>query len=200
MNFVVENIGKEIDQVKTWDDVKKLVTTHKQDLTYLSKYEGLDGFLGSGHYGKVFKIKGEELTLKVTFDAEEIKLSEAIKGKDLEAFIKVYYQKVLKPDLAVKIQDLLYPVRSSKTVEAIHEIHTKILPNLFPDPERIDWKMFDRFKGIVGLDVEKVKTFLQNVYKEMKALPSISLEVYDLDINPGNVMQDKSGNLKLVDF
>ena len=55
--MITENIY-DIQHVSTWDDIKKLIRDNKKHLEYLDQYEGLDHFLGSGQYGKVFKIKG----------------------------------------------------------------------------------------------------------------------------------------------
>ena len=55
-----------ISHIRTWKDIKDHITVHAGELEYLDEYEGLDNFLGSGAYGKVWKIKGKELTINIS--------------------------------------------------------------------------------------------------------------------------------------
>ena len=183
--MIAENIY-DIQHVSTWDDIKKLIRDNKKHLEYLDQYEGLDHFLGSGQYGKVFKIKGKDLTIKVTTDSDEIIESRLImKAGKTNRFINIYEIQVINPRLAVKIQDLLYPL-SGKNIEYAKQIHD-IQKNL---------------NGIPNLN--DIPNHLRNFYKDIisdyNKVGFRGLEFNELDLHEGNLLQDKAGNLKIVDF
>ena len=183
--MITENIY-DIQHVSTWDDIKKLIRDNKKHLEYLDQYEGLDHFLGSGQYGKVFKIKGKDLTIKVTTDSDEIVESRLIKKAGrTNRFINIYEIQVINPRLAIKIQDLLYPL-SGKNIQHAEEIHD-IQKNL---------------NGIPNLN--DIPNYLRSFYKDIIAdynkVGFRGLEFEELDLHEGNLLQDKAGNLKIVDF
>lgn len=183
--MIAENIY-DIQHVSTWDDIKKLIRDNKKQLEYLDQYEGLDHFLGSGQYGKVFKIKGKDLTIKVTTDSDEITESRLIKkaGKT-NRFINIYEIQVINPRLAIKIQDLLYPL-SGKNIEYAKEIHD-IQKNLNGIPDLYDIP-------------SHLKGFYKDLIEDYNKVGFRGLEFYELDLHEGNLLQDKAGNLKIVDF
>lgn len=183
--MINENIY-DIQHVSTWDDIKKLIRDNKKHLEYLDQYEGLDHFLGSGQYGKVFKIKGKDLTIKVTTDSDEIIESRLIKKAGrTNRFINIYEIQVIGPRLAIKVQDLLYPL-TGKNIQYAKEIHD-IQKNLNGTPK-----------------IEDIPSHLQSFYKDIIAdydkVGFRGLEFNQLDLHEGNLLQTKSGELKIVDF
>jgi len=185
--------------VSTWKDVKKFVFDNKESLEYLKQYEGLDNFLGSGQYGKVFKIKGEELVLKVTTDPYELKVSEKIKGHKLNTFIEVYFVKSLKSGHGIKIQELLYPLNSSqeKFVEKVFDIQ-------FFEIGKLDKGQNVSYENIINLLKNYQKkaeaVFLLRVVEDVKKIGLSAEEFLMLDLNPGNFLKDRQGNLKICDL
>lgn len=187
---MINEVIEDIEHVKTWDDIKKLVRDNKNQLEYLDQYEGLDHFLGSGHYGKVFKIKGKDLTIKVTTDRDEIRESSILRraGKT-NNFINIYEIQVIKPNLAIKVQDLLYPLsrQNKRRADDIFQYHKTLEERDiegFPDKDDIPFNLQDFYR-----------TLIQD-YKKA----GLMLEPGHLDLHDENFLQDKAGNLKIVDF
>ena len=117
--MITENIY-DIQHVSSWEDIKKLIKDNNKYLEYLNQYEGLDHFLGSGQYGKVFKIKGKDLTIKVTTDRDEIRESNILRrAGQTNNFINIYEMQIIKPNLAIKVQDLLYPLSGANKRKAV---------------------------------------------------------------------------------
>lgn len=188
-----------LPSLSTWEHVKKFVSDNKDSLQYLKQYEGLDHFLGSGNYGKVFKIKGEELTLKVTTDPYELEVSEKLKGYKLETFIEVYFVKTLESGHGIKIQELLFPLNSNqeKFVEKVFDLH-------FFGIGEIEKEQNVTYNNIIKFLKEQEKKpeagFLLQVIEDAKTIGLSAVQVSQLDLNPGNFLKDKQGNLKICDL
>lgn len=188
-----------LPSLSNWDDIKKFVSDNKDSLEYLKQYEGLDHFLGSGQYGKVFKIKGENLALKITTDPYELKVSEKLKGHNLDTFIEVYFVKKLESGHGIKVQELLYPLNSSqeKFVKKVFDIH-------FFEIGELEKKQAVSYKNIIKFlkqQEEKPEVgFLLQVVEDAKTIGLSAEEMTKLDLNPGNFLKDKQGNLKICDL
>ena len=183
---MINEIIDDIAHVKSYEDIKKLVRNNKNSIRYLDQYEGFDHFLGSGHYGKVFKIRGKDLTLKVTTDSDEIVESRMImKAGKTNTFINIYELTIINPRLAIKVQDLLYPLSGKNIGKAkeIHSIQKKL--NGIPKLENIPFPLRDFYKDLIE-DYNKVSFR--------------GLEFEELDLHEGNFLQTKAGELKIVDF
>jgi len=187
---MIKEVIEDIAHISTWEDIKKLVRDNKNQLEYLDQYEGLDHFLGSGHYGKVFKIKGKDLTIKVTTDRDEIRESNILRrAGQTNNFINIYEMQIIKPNLAIKVQDLLYPLSGAnkRKADEIFQYHKTLEERDiedFPDPSDIPANL-QKFYRTLKQDYEKA---------------GLMLEPGHLDLHDGNFLQDRAGNLKIVDF
>lgn len=186
-----------LPSLTSWEDIKKFVSSNKESLEYLKQYEGLDHFLGSGQYGKVFKIKGEELALKVTTDPYELSISNKLLGLKLDTFIEVYYVKTLDSGHGVKILELLYPLNSAQTkfVENIFDLHFFKIGDL---EEETTYKNITRV--IHQHPDEAERAYLLQVIGDAKRIGLSAKEYSELDLNPGNFLKDKTGNIKVCDL
>ena len=188
-----------LPSLTTWEDIKKFISSNKESLEYLKQYEGLDHFLGSGQYGKVFKIKGEELALKVTTDTYELEISEKLKGYKLNTFIEVYHVKKLESGHGIKVQELLYPLNSSqeKFVQEVFDIH-------FFETGELENTTQVTYEKIVELlknhENRTPAAFLLQVTEDAKKIGLSAEQLSLLDLNPGNFLKDKQGNLKICDL
>lgn len=185
-----------LPSISTWEDIKKFISTNKDSLEYLKQYEGLDHFLGSGQYGKVFKIKGEELALKVTTDPYELEVSKKLKGHSLLTFIEMYFVKVLESGHGIKVSELLYPLNSSqsKFVKDVHDIHFFQLD----DNNLKEYNEVQEFLKSHPMKIES--TYLLQALEEAKKVGLTGREFVELDLNPGNFLRDKKGNIKICDL
>lgn len=188
-----------LPSLSTWDDVKKFVSDNKDSLEYLKQYEGLDHFLGSGQYGKVFKIKGEELALKVTTDPYELQISQKLKGHSLKTFIEVYFVKTLESGHGIKIQELLYPLNSNqvKFVEKVFDIYFFGIGELEKEQD-VTYKNIVHF--LKEQEEEAEAGFLLQIVEDAKNIGLSADQLSKLDLNPGNFLKDKQGNLKICDL
>jgi len=187
--------------LRTYDDIREFFKDNKDALEYLKEYEGLDNLLGSGEYGKVWKIKGKELTLKVTSDPDEIRVAKKLTGKNLKTFLKIYAS-IEVNKLQLRIQEMCYPVErniSSRFGTFFDLVIQSGASNIDQAIEFIKSKKDltdDTFKDIQ----KEAVTFIFNVIEDAKKLGLSEEEISELDVHGGNIMQTKQGDLKLVDF
>lgn len=188
--------------IVTYEDLRSFFKENRKVLDYLEEYEGLDNLLGSGFGGKVWKIKGKELTLKVTNDEDEIKIAKKLVGKDLKAFLKIYSSIQINGKLQVRIQEMCYPIKYNQVTGLIPRIHTYM-----PDSKSKNAKEFmdelGRIRSISKTQYpifEKYIKFLFDVLDDCKKLGISKDNFYELDIYEDNIMQTKDGRLRLVDF
>ena len=185
-----------LSRIRTWNDIKQLIIENKGSLDYLSEYEGLDNFLGSGTYGKVFKIKGENLTIKVTTDTDEIDGSLLVYRKGPgRRFINVYSIQIITYNLAIKIQDYLYPL-TGKNIEAADQLN-KLFDYGFELPKRNS--NFEYMPYYEDLNIN-AQNFLKELYKDFEKFDLVGLDFGNLDVKKDNLLQDRQGNLILADF
>lgn len=185
-----------LSNVRSWEDIKKLLVDNKRSLEYLKEYEGLDHFLGSGAYGKVFKIKNENLTIKVTTDNDEIDGSAIIYRKGpTKRFINVYSIQIINDSLAIKIQDYLYTL-TGKNVEAAKQLQ-KLYEDGFSVPSngsRIEYMNYYDYLN------KNAQRFLSELYSDYNKLDLTGFEFNELDVKAENLLQDRQGKLILADF
>ena len=188
-----------LPSITTWEDIKKFISSNRESLEYLKQYQGLDHFLGSGQYGKVFKVKGEELALKVTTDTYELEISEKLKGHKLATFIEVYFVKKLESGHGIKVQELLYPLNSTqeKFVQEVFDIH-------FFETGELEKTAQVTYENIIKVlknhENKAPAAFLLQVTEDAKKIGLSAEQLSLLDLNPGNFLKDKQGNLKICDL
>jgi len=207
-----------LKHIKTWDDIKEWIVSHAGELDYLEQYEGLDNFLGSGASGKVWKVKGRELTVKVTSDPDEIDISNILEGQTTKGFLKIYkcINVNSNPPSQLKIQEMCYvprlgegirwfafvktfvrvhkkpPYTSEYTVDGFTSYYEKYFPE-YPE-------LIKELKEMDKKEIQKILDFMYDVYQDTVKL-GMEEEKYEfLDVHGFNVMENKKGEYKLVDF
>jgi hypothetical protein len=204
-----------IDHIKSWKDIKDHIISYAGELDYLDQYEDLDGFLGSGAYGKVWKIKGKELTLKVTTNQDEAEIASRLEKKNTDGFLKIYKTININsdPPTQIRIQEMCYEnnLREADWL-ATSYVHSLIYKKL----EKGD-KYGNDHSGIVRLRkdlkrqaggrfdmsleiLQNLYDMLMNVYFDLKKIGYPLSEFEYVDIHGANVMKNKAGKFVLVDF
>jgi len=190
----------DLRDVSTLEDLKDFIKDSKSDLDYLNQYEGLDNFLGSGTKGKVWKIKGKELVIKVTNDQDEMDISNKLKGGDTKGFLKIYYTSDI-PGYQLKVQEMCYPVKKPFLHSPLYPFLYYELKNNTDIDEFLVW-LRKKGKDIESVDLEVVSSYLdlsKRVYEDCEDKGIVNQYEY-LDVHKDNVMESKDGTLKLVDF
>lgn len=122
---------EDLQHIRTWDDIKKVFGGHVEE------YPGVDNNPQSGQSGRVWKIKGKELALKITTDLEEMKISKGLVGKNNKGFLNIYkavevpphsYNGRKVPKLMLKVQEFCYPIKELERL-----FHKDIVKILFDD-------------------------------------------------------------------
>jgi hypothetical protein len=204
-----------LKHIETWDDIKEWIISHAGELEYLKQYEGLDNFLGSGASGKVWKVKGRELTVKVTSDPDESAISNVLEGKDTKGFLKIHkcINVDSNPPSQLKIQEMCYVPRLGKDIRwfafvqtfiRVYEKHQSeytvdgfisFYEKNYPEyPENIE-----ELKGLDKKEIQRILDFMYDVYQDTVKL-GIEEEFQYLDVHGLNIMENKKGEYKLVDF
>lgn len=244
---LIKNIREDIediDHIQTWDDIKQIFGGN------VIEYPGISSKHKSGLYGKVWKIKGKELALKITTDQREIETSKRLVGKINYGVINIY--KIVEvpshrnkdnyiPDLMLKIQEFCYPIKeldklrsnyifrmlfddilvnfdkeykrivtSNKFLEIIRK---KTHPNYVSTPtERFlaSSSLSDKYALFSKKHAEsiindtsiqqKIIPIFLNFIDLVNRIQQDGLDIYNLDIHAGNIMQTKEKIWKLVDF
>lgn len=192
----IGNPRRILRKIETWEEIKELLRNNRHSLRYVNEYEGLDNFLGSGAYGKVFKIKGEDLTIKVTTDEDEINISSVIvKKRFTKCFLNIYSNQVLSHNLAIKIQDYLYPL-DSKNLQIAKELgdlyESKIL-------ERTKVHSIHYLHEFDQLSKDS-QAFLLDLRTDYINLGIDYIKFGHIDVNEKNFLQTKNGKMLLIDF
>lgn len=222
-----EDVGK-ISHINSWEDIKKVFKNN------LEEVPGVEAPFKEGAYGKLWKIKGKDLTLKLTTDLLEMETARDLLNKDTNAFLKIHKiieipkhesnGKSISP-LQLRIQELCYPI---KELEGHTKLKAALIDNLrgnFSLRGKLNSKKdvedyFQSFQDLPKDDHEPTRTLLQSITQYpivSKKLNEFVLKVADLldrlskditdpdkaddiDFRDRNVMQDKKGTWKLVDF
>lgn len=227
MKTLFEDVSS-IASIQTWEDIKDWVKDHEGFLTKLTDYPGVTKGVKKGEYGKLWKLKNHDVTVKITTDQTEAAIARELKGQNAKAFLKIYevvdIDKLSKngkkiPPTQVRIQEFCYPIKEFDK----HESKLTFIMDLLIGDDygyekfltKFDIEDFYEFIGDTGLirgeriykdrqlweelvpTVEKTVELLRQAVKD---LTSITGSMYDLDVHPGNIMQDKQGNWKFVDF
>jgi hypothetical protein len=91
--MIVEGI-EDIAEVKTWADLKKWIQDKGSKLEKLTGTDDFDTINGkkfmSGESGRVWKLKGLDLVLKLTTDPDEIRLAKKIQNQNLPTFLTIH--------------------------------------------------------------------------------------------------------------
>lgn len=109
---------EDIRHIKNWEDLKNWIIDNDETLENLTGYEGFDKVLGSGQWGRAWKIKGRDLVLKLSTDPKEMYFGVLLEGKNFPSFVKVYKCVHIKGRSAegkemtaqLRIQEMCYPV------------------------------------------------------------------------------------------
>jgi hypothetical protein len=204
-----------IDHIKSWKDIKDHIISYAGELDYLDQYEDLDGFLGSGAYGKVWKIKGKELTLKVTTNQDEAKISSKLEKINADGFLKIYKTININsdPSTQIRIQEMCYEndLREADWL-ATSYVHSLIYKKLEKGDEygndhsgivrlRKDLKRQAGGRFDMSLEIlQNLYDMLMNVYFDLKKIGYPLSEFEYVDVHGANVMKNKAGKFVLVDF
>jgi hypothetical protein len=188
-----------ISHIRTWKDIKKHILSNAGELNYLEQYEDLDNFLGSGAYGKVWKIKGKDLTIKVTTNQDESRIAKEIAKINPEGFLKIYNHTDVNsdPPTQIRIQQMCYPlIVSMPEKHAIPVLHKSFYEDDFKNAEElkygVNWKVSTNFLEEMYDLFIRIKNDLSKMGEEN--------EFQYLDIWKDNIMRDKSGKMILIDF
>jgi hypothetical protein len=109
---LTENV-LDISHIETWEDIKNTFRGQVEE------YPGVNVGPKSGAMGKVWKIKGKDLVLKITTEPAEMKLSHLLAGKENSGFVNIFkitelpshrYNGRKVPRLMLKIQETCYPI------------------------------------------------------------------------------------------
>lgn len=226
---------EDIYGLSTWKDVKDWIKEglDEKALIDLAGIEEFDQILGTGQYGRAYKIKGKELVLKLTTDPTEMEYGKILEGKtDLKAFLKVYKSINVRGvgrqgDLIpaqLRIQEMCFKVdwkvdNEYILLRAIQLYLDQILQGYEEDTGRndVDLIFVDYFINTIEQDrgyrnaaqlmrtnsdknfMLKVLQFGKDLLEEVGMLEG-STNLHDIDLHDDNVMQDKDGNLKMIDF
>lgn len=192
----------DLSLLRSYDDIKAFFKDNKQALDYLDEYQGLDNFLGSGEYGKVWKIKDKELTLKITKDPLEIEVSEKLAGKNTKGFIKIY-STVRVANLLLKVQEMCYPTQNASIGSFVYDYYIQSKNKSVDDFK--EWAMKYYSETVVDkipsdTRIQKFLKLAENLVEDCEKYLNGSDSYEELDTHPGNIMQTKTGELRLVDF
>jgi hypothetical protein len=200
-----------ISHIRTWKDIKDHITVHAGELEYLDEYEGLDNFLGSGAYGKVWKIKGKELTIKVTTSQDEANIASELEKIEPYGFLKIYKTINIHSDplTQIRIQEMCYKANMKQgdflSVSYIQDLIYKKLER-GEDYSSLETLRND-LKKQAGREFYPDMDFLSKIYDMLigakRDLDKIGFALSEfgyLDIHGNNIMEDKEGNFVLVDF
>jgi len=217
-------------KIQTWDDIKSMLVNNKEQLQYLDKLGSIDSFLGSGENGKVWKIKGKPLTIKVTKDSNEIRTANKLLGKKLKAFVNVYMIANVKYEgksVQVRIQDMCYDYDESEWTNFGRVLLG--LSDFFTETKGGNFKQFVEYlvneaKAEIDDYLEAGRTKWANEYQQklnqdLKTIQNpkfkrwfdfytniyldskkLGIKYDNIDLHSGNIMQDSNGNLRLIDF
>jgi len=204
-----------ISNIRTWKDIKEHIISHAGELDYLEQYEDLDNFLGNGEYGKVWKIKGKDLTIKVTTNQDEAKIASKLEKINADGFLKIYKTINVNsnPPTQIRIQEMCYKndLREADWL-ATSYVHSLIYKKLKKGDEygnnpsgivrlRKDLKRQAGGRFDMSLEIlQDLYDMLMNVYFDLKKIGYPLSEFEYIDVHGDNVMKNKAGKFVLVDF
>lgn len=161
---------------------------------FLSQYNASEfGFLGSGSYGKVFKLNNR-LALKLTTDDNEVEKAKRLKGKKNKNLINIYevYDLDVKSKqgyLSIIILELCKPLPQN----LMHDIHT----SNYDINQYIEFNNEESLNKISSFLDKKLTDDIINMKKELESLGLIE----DIDIHSGNfLMKPNNQDLCLIDL
>lgn len=111
--MIISEYIEDMQHIRTWDDIKKVFGGHVQE------YPGVNKDFKAGDYGRLWKIKGKNLALKITTDEDEMEVSRQLVGKKNKGFLNIYkavelephkYNGKTVPRLMLKVQEFCYPI------------------------------------------------------------------------------------------
>lgn len=134
---------EDIRHITSWEDIKKIFGNKIQN------YPGINKQFKKGFYGRLWKLKGTNLTLKITTNREEMETANLIKGKDTKGFLKIYeivevdshkYNERTIPKLQLRIQELCYPIKDLQKASRYREfgVCTDIIRGNFEELKSLD--------------------------------------------------------------
>lgn len=227
MNLLTEVV---FSKIKTWDDIKSLIKNNSEALEYLGDFAGFDKFLGNGENGKVWKVKGKPVTIKVTKDVREIKIANRLLGKKLKSFVNVFMATDVmygNRQVQLRVQEMCYPFDKSEWVK-----FGEVLSDLSDYLSEGSLNSVDDFvKKMKSISEEEIRDYLSSRDKKSaesekvtylrkvelvrdgkfqrwfdfyvslsKEVGKIGVTFDTLDLHDENIMEDKVGRLKMIDF
>lgn len=215
---------EDMQHIRTWDDIKKVFGGHVEE------YPGVNKNPQSGQSGRVWKIKGKELALKITTEPEEIALTKKLVGKNNTGFINIYKAVEVPPHkhngrkvprLMLKVQEFCYPIpelKKHRFSSFLPYLMQHVMENYGTDIKDRDYRSMEDFKEMYNefknSEHLPLRTFSQKVEAQKEFTPILinfidmikrvksdaDIEFYELDVHGDNIMQTKEGDWKLVDF
>jgi hypothetical protein len=188
-----------LTHLQTWEDLKNWVKENSKILIKLDQYSGIEGDPKKGAYGLVWKIKGQNLVLKVTTDQMEMEIAKKITGKNTQGFAKILFSEIITekehkgskiPPVMVRIQELCYddPELDSTWVD-------RLLADILEEGKDKE-ELIDLYRHPLTLEIIEL---IEKVDQDLNKVGSVA-EAGNLDIYRKNIMRDIKGKLKVVDF
>lgn len=225
--LIIQESIEDLRHIKNWQDIKNVFGNAVQ------RYPGVTKDSKQGEYGRLWKIKNMDLSLKITTDSSEMQIARKLKGKQTKGFLEIYeiveidkhiYDNRTIPKLQLRIQELCYPIpelikiskRSSFQTAMdllrgnfeefkVQKIRTEKDLNVFftnlksLESENLVIRNLANNKELQKLISPFLAEFLDLLYRVHEDLPNLDV-AEDIDVHEGNIMQDKQGVWKLVDF
>jgi hypothetical protein len=180
----------DISHIRTWEDVKKVFGKE------IEKYPGINKTFQSGNYGRLWKIKGQELSLKITTDPEEIKTAQRLKGKSNSGFLDIYeivevpahkHSGRSIPKLQLRVQEFCYPIKELQSASDFlgFEVIANIIRGNFDEIKKTKFNNLsdvqEFYKGLEDIrdSHETIELLLKNKQSQTKLAPLI-LKFVDL--------------------
>ncbi len=117
----------DISHIRNWEDIKK---TFGQKL---EKYPAVSKSFKAGEFGRLWKIRGQELSLKITTDEQEMQTAKQLEGSNNKGFLDIYeivevpahkHSGRSIPKLQLRIQEFCYPIKELTAVSNLKEFDT----------------------------------------------------------------------------
>lgn len=186
--------------IRTYQDIKDFFSDNDKALKYLDEYEDIDNMIGAGVAGRVWKIKGKELTLKITSDLREIAIAKKLIGKNLKTFLKIY-KTVEVQNIQLRIQEMCYPISRNEEKFLTYTSFDTVLESKGNNLKEVIEYLRKNYLPPPDEKEEKIAiVFYLDVIKDAKKLGLSEKQIEKLDAHTGNIMKTKQGNFKLVDF
>lgn len=180
----------DISHIRTWEDIKKVFGKE------IEKYPGIESTFESGNYGRLWKIKGEELSLKITTDPDEMKIAQKLEGRANSGFLDIYkiidvqphkHNGKAVPKIQLRIQEVCYPIKELQYASDFFgfEVIANVIRGNFDEIKKTKFNnvsdVQDFYKGLESIrsSHETIELILKSKQSQTKLTPII-LKFVDL--------------------